>query len=207
MVIYKITSKIKPAKIYIGSALIYKNRRWSHLTNLKSKKHKNIKLQNHFNKYGIDDLYFEVVETVASKDEILNREQYWIDKLNPWFNICKIAGNSLGVKRSLEYRIKMSNSKTGKKHRPECSIEKSLRMMGKQQNLGYKHTDEAKKNISKNHGRKRAVSQFDLDGNFIQDWDYIKLAADTLNIQKTGINMCCKNIIKQTGGFKFTYKN
>jgi hypothetical protein len=39
-------------------------------------------LQNAWNKYGEDNFYFSVLELVPDKDKLIEREQYWIDKLN-----------------------------------------------------------------------------------------------------------------------------
>lgn len=44
---------------------------------------------------------------------MLKREQYYIDLLNPEYNILKIAGNLLGFKHSKETLAKMSIAKTG----------------------------------------------------------------------------------------------
>jgi group I intron endonuclease len=47
----------------------------------------------------MDDLIFSIIE-YCPKDKLIEREQYWIDTLKPEFNICKIAGFTLGVKYS-----------------------------------------------------------------------------------------------------------
>jgi hypothetical protein len=56
--------------------------------------------------------------TSLSKDEakklILEREQYFLDSMNPKYNIQKIAGSPLGQKRSEETKAKMSESGKGK---------------------------------------------------------------------------------------------
>jgi hypothetical protein len=49
-----------------------------------------------------------------------------------------------------------------------------------------------KKNVGKlyygiNHKRAKRVYQYDLGGNFIKEWEYVKLAADTLEITSSGI--------------------
>ena len=56
--IYKIESKIKPERIYIGSAKNIQFRWNLHKRELLNKKHHSHKLQWHVNKYGIDDLRF-----------------------------------------------------------------------------------------------------------------------------------------------------
>ena len=40
-------------------------------------------------KYGIENFQFEIVEECL-KSELLNREQYYLDTLNPKYNICKM---------------------------------------------------------------------------------------------------------------------
>lgn len=83
--IYKIESKIKSERIYIGSAINI-NRRWIiHLYDLKNNKHHSNKLQNHYNKYGKDDLIFTIIEKCPIF-KLLIREQYYMDLKSPYFN-------------------------------------------------------------------------------------------------------------------------
>jgi len=111
--IYKIKSN-KNNKIYIGSAIGLKKRKYFHCNDLQKGKHCNRHLQNHFNKYGIDDLEFYVIE-YCKKEKLIEREQFWIDILKPKFNICKIAGNRLGVKASKETKAKIGKASLGRK--------------------------------------------------------------------------------------------
>lgn len=112
--IYKIYHELFPTKLYIGSsARVSKSsgfvRRWGrHYTDLSKNKHGNKKLQNLVNKYGISGLCFEIVEVIQDNNIIIEREQYWIDTLKPYYNICKKAGSSFGRKTSLENIIKRS---------------------------------------------------------------------------------------------------
>ena len=48
-----------------------------------------------------------------SAGNILNREQFYIDKLKPEYNLLKIAGSRLGTKLSEFSRSKISKSLTG----------------------------------------------------------------------------------------------
>ena len=109
--IYKIQSIVKPERFYIGSALNIKNRWSSHLDYLRKEKHNRI-LQNHYNKYGVDDLEFIILEPCLP-EFLLIREQYYIDFLKPYFNVCLVAGNSCGVKATDETRKKMSDQRKG----------------------------------------------------------------------------------------------
>jgi group I intron endonuclease len=47
---------------------------------------------------------------------ILEREQYYLDILNPSLNICKIAGSPLGVKHGRSFSINLSKARRGNKN-------------------------------------------------------------------------------------------
>jgi len=113
--IYKIESKVHPNRCYIGSACNLRQRQSMHLSNLRNNKHPNPKLQAHYNKYGEQDLQFSVLIN-CNKENLIITEQSFINIYKPWFNICKIAGSSLGVKRgplSEEHKISISKSLKG----------------------------------------------------------------------------------------------
>ena len=115
--IYKIINLIN-GKIYVGSAVNFKNLFKLHLTRLKSNKHHSSILQNSWNKYGGENFKFEIIEE-CDKLDLIKREQYYIDTLKPFYNICKIAGNSLGRVVTDETREKLKKSSTGRKHSNE----------------------------------------------------------------------------------------
>jgi len=152
-------------------------------------------------------LQFSIIEIVESKYDLLKREQFYIDLLKPTINICKIAGSSLGLKRSDEFKLKISLSKKGKKHRPECSAEKSIRQMGKKSALGYNHTEESKLKISKNNAKKRAVLQLDENESIVKEWESMLKAANYFKMSYQGISMCCRGLLKKSAGYKWKYKN
>lgn len=54
----------------------------------------------------------------------------------------------------------------------------------------------------------RKVLQFDLDGNYIKEYDNVKEAADSLGLKGTDmIRLVCKGVYKQTKGYVFKWKN
>jgi len=143
--IYKIQSKIKPEKIYIGSSQDI-NKRWKgHLIYLKENKHHNRKLQNHFNKYGESDLSFSILLGCPEKD-LIKIEQYFLDSYKPWFNILLCAGSPRGHrwKHSIKARQKMSIAKIGKPsprkgktHTKEAKEKNRQSHLGKKQSLEH----------------------------------------------------------------------
>lgn len=112
--IYKITNIVNN-KIYVGSAFNLSNRISCHKYTLKNNKHKNKHLQSAYNLYGESNFLFEVIEVVENLNILLDREQFYLDTLNPadkkiGYNIAKKAGNTAGITASLETRNKQSES-------------------------------------------------------------------------------------------------
>lgn len=57
-------------------------------------------------KYGYSGFKLEILE-YCNESEVINREQYYIDYLNPEYNILKIAGSTLGYKHTEETLSKL----------------------------------------------------------------------------------------------------
>ena len=106
--IYCIKNKINN-NIYIGSSSHINKRKNQHYIALRNNKHHSRYLQRSFNKYKEESFSFSIVEECTSKN-LLIREQHFIDILNPRYNICRIAGNSLGTKRTEETKINISKA-------------------------------------------------------------------------------------------------
>lgn len=88
--IYKIKNN-QTDDFYIGSSKNIISRLNNHKKLLLLNKHANCHLQNAWNKYGSDSFEFITIEE-CSTDILLAREQYYIDFLQPKYNICLIAG-------------------------------------------------------------------------------------------------------------------
>jgi hypothetical protein len=70
---------------------------------------------------------------------------------------------------------------------------------------------EMRNNMSKGQKGKispirRKVYQFDLEGNFIQEFESIKKASDVLNINASGIRVCCIGEIGKYKNFYFSFE-
>jgi group I intron endonuclease len=81
---------------YVGSAVNIKRRIAKHLALLRAAKHWNRHLQASWAKHGATAFRFDAIE-LCDASVLLNREQRYIDA-ECYFNICKVAGNTLGVK-------------------------------------------------------------------------------------------------------------
>lgn len=92
--IYQIRNLVN-GKVYVGSSKNILNRWAQHKRDLKRGTHYNDALQRAWNKHGEDGFIFEILEK-TSIDELLDREQFWYDKLeshdnNKGYNLSPIA--------------------------------------------------------------------------------------------------------------------
>ena len=109
--IYRIRDLVND-KFYIGSTRQKDPRsRWTtgHLRDLRNQKHDNQRLQHSWNKHGEDSFMFEVIDTFEYQTEkdIEIREQEWIDRLNPQYNIARqVIRNESMVAKAAEVNSK-----------------------------------------------------------------------------------------------------
>ena len=151
-------------RCYVGSAQKLNYRLWNHKHRLTKGTHANKILQNFVNKYGIDAIYFEILESVDINN-LIEREQYYIDTLKPEFNILPKAGSSAGIIMSEEQKLKISKNRKGILHTEDTKkrISESMKGVPKSKEhsikVGLKHkgkivSQEQRDKISKaNKGR------------------------------------------------------
>lgn len=218
--VYKIYSTIKPNRVYVGSSANIKQRWRTHKAQLNHNKHKNPKLQRHCNKYGLGDLLFEIIETIpnGSKEQILEREQFFIDLIKPWFNISPMSSSPLGSKRSAESKAKYRKAVLGRKASDETRKKQSDAKAGYiPWNKGIKWSADVIVNISnarKKRGRLeylygimvKRVYQYDINMNFVNKYKTVTEASTILGLIRETIGMCCNNKRNTPyGGFYFAY--
>lgn len=135
--------------IYIGSAANINSRFSTHKSSLNQNRHHSIYLQRAWMKYGSLNFKFELIEE-CSIEQLIVREQYYIDLNNPEYNICKVAGSCLGTKGTKE-----ANNKKSKNHA----------MKGK---------------FGKDNPSSIPIYQYDLNGTFIKKWENAIQVQNTL---------------------------
>jgi group I intron endonuclease len=185
--VYKITHLSKTNIFYIGSASGTFNgkkcqkgfyRRFlEHLRALEHKRHDSKYLQNVVNKYGIEGIRFEILEIAETDDRkvILEREQYYLDLLNPAYNSSKTARCP-----TVEYT-------------PERKQALSRRMKGK------KLSDLAYDTI------KVPIYQFNKKGGFLNKHSSIQEASNKTNIDRASISNCAAGKRKSAGDYLWSF--
>lgn len=232
--IYKIVSKIHPEKIYIGSAVDFYNRRKDHKTKLLHGKHRNPKLTTHYNKYGWEGFDFVEVER-CDKHDLLIREQYYIDLLNPWFNVLRSAGNAFGMVHPPHIRKIIADS--AKKpifqftlqgdfikewdSATDAALCLGLNRKGISESMSprrklqssqgfiwvYKDTYDGGQIKMAPGTNKVPILQFDLSGNFIREWESARAAGRYYNRNDRNITNSCRGHQCNVAGFIWKYKD
>ena len=92
---------------YIGSSINLSVRFYTYYS-LRSLAKSNRPMERALLKYGFSNFSLEILEYCNSED-LLKKEQYYLDTLKPEYNIAEIAGSILGYKHSEESLKKMRN--------------------------------------------------------------------------------------------------
>lgn len=155
-------------------------------------------------KYGYSNFQLEILE-YCTKENTISREQYYIDLLNPEYNLNSTAGSRLGSIHSEESRLKMSNSAQGRKHTEEAKNLISLANKGMNNpNFGKTHSKEVRALITLAKLGKSILSEsvkakmsqesgtalrvIDLETNEISVYTSIKKAAEGMGVSQPAVS-------------------
>lgn len=202
--VYKIVNKINN-KIYIGSSTrSIKRRFWEHLVKLKNNKHVNKHLQHAFNLYGEENFAFEVIKYCAA-EQCLIEEQYYKDFYKSYnedfgYDICKIAGNTLGVTWGEDRRKKLEVYLSNKPESHRKAQSNSLKNNTKFINI----ISERCKVMSENN--KRGVIVTDLENNILYEFNSIKECSLELNVSLGKIKPRLEQRVKSNYENKWIFK-
>jgi hypothetical protein len=180
--------------------------------------------QDHKNKYGNDINFIPLDEVEDNKNEWKFWESYWIDQFKAWgFNLLNKNKGGGGLVHHTELsKLKISLSKKGKKQSPQTCIKKSIKMkeggaykisransnpsietrqkMSKAK-LGVSNIMLSKAKLGVAHIKiRKPILQYDLEGNFIKEWESASLAINELKCKGipnalTGISKTANNSI------------
>lgn len=140
--VYKIVNKVNN-KIYIGSSVNILERWIAHKYRLRLGEHGNQYLQRTYDKYGMDNLQFSIIEE-CSIELLTQREQYWIDYYGGLgssilYNMKEPEGDHKVLPEVVE---KIKQKLSGRPVSNEV-VQKILRSRE-----GYRHSEETKRKIS-----------------------------------------------------------
>ena len=127
--------------IYIGSSRNIMSRWRQHRKHLNMQIHHSLYLQKAWNKYGSSSFALKPLLYINDLNKLIFFEQIFLDKLKPQYNVAKIAGSVLGIKRSAEFKNHLSNLKKGQ---PGRRLSESSKDKLRKFRTGQKLTDSAK---------------------------------------------------------------
>lgn len=99
--VYKITIG---GETYVGSTINIHQRENMLMGNLKRGTYANHKMQKAYNAH--QDVVFEILEKVEDESQLIRREQYWIDQINPTLNVSKMADKRMFNKFNMNRKMK-----------------------------------------------------------------------------------------------------
>ena len=221
--IYKIINLITN-KLYIGKTVqsltdrftdhIYEAKRWLRCKNSGKKFGYNSKLYCSMNKHGYENFKIELIEIVATKAEMNQREKYWINELNTRINGYNIAAGGDGgfflgchhTKEALQKIGKASHNRVISKETCDKISKSKLGHITSQEtkdkirraHIGKKtgpHSEEWKQHISNGH----SIPILCVETNII--YPSAKVDEEKTGILRTSITNCLHGRIKTAGKF------
>ena len=194
-------------KVYFGITKRKVEERWMNGEGYKRQK----VINNAIKKYGWENIKHIILFENLSYKDACEKEKECIKRYNS--NNIKYGYNNsiggeksaLGFRHSNEARkkIKDNNAKYWEnKHRGSEFMRNIAK--GNTNRKGKKHTEEAKRLNKIKHSIK--IEQYDLEGNFIKQWDSVKEAEMFYKISTGSISKVCKGKRKTAGGYKWKYQ-
>lgn len=197
MVIYLISNMINN-KQYVGQTTRNLSDRWYNHTKYSGRGRSAISKAIH--KYGKDNFKIEIIDTANSLEELNQKEQEWISKLN---SLCpngyNIAPGGKNKVIGAATRQKMSAAKKGRHH--ACTPEWKLHIS--ESKTGVKFSPEHKQSLSK--ARKDKVRVRCINTGIV--YDSYSEASRLLGLPVTTISRCARKIRTSAYGLYFEVVN
>jgi hypothetical protein len=200
---------------YIGSSVDINRRFEEHKNRLRHNKHDNRHLQNSWNKHGEKKFLFFAVKEIENY-KLIEEEQYFLDRENPTYNICKIAGAGpiIGAIETHKYSLSGNYIKSFQSIKEAArSVETNdgnikLALDGVTRTAkGFCWSyDRVKCMPARDKYNRAKVNQYSLDGKFIKTWETIREAAKHHNVDPASISKCCSGKYDSAGKYLWAYK-
>jgi hypothetical protein len=157
-------------KFYIGSSVDLRVRFYDYFSKSYFANSGNTIIANAISKYGLNSFEYLVLE-VTETDNVLIREQFFLDTLKPEYNILNVAGSSKGFKHTAETICKLSAAAVGRYHLEDTKFKIS----------------ESQKNNHNNPGLSLTVK--DLSSGIITEYSNFTEASKELCFSRTTLSM------------------
>lgn len=219
--IYKIENLIN-GKVYIGQSVDIKERWNEHkLINSRTSK-ESLKKQKYplylaFQKYGLENFSFEILEE-CSLEELDIKEQFYIKKYNSYVDFPNSNGYNLtlggnGNQKITEEKILnivklWEEGKTTGEIMSILQIEKHaiIRYLKLFSSTYTIEESDFRGRVNAGISHRKKVDCYDLWGNFLKTYSSIDEAAKILELSASSIISCCKGKCSRVKDYRFTYE-
>lgn len=211
-IVYKVTN-LETEEVYVGiTTKSLEDRKKDHLK--KSKKGKSYAFQNAIATYGIDVFKWEQIDTALTTDELAKKEKEYILEYNS-----KEQGYNSDSGGGIQKTVYQYDIKTGlllNKH-PNLTIAGAVINLSKQDlsrvclsvnkssgGFYWSYDCYDKFPLSKDR-RKKRVHQYNLQGEYIDEFVSVSEAAKLTGYNKSSIAKVCRGERKSCGGYLWKY--
>lgn len=208
--VYAHTLKQNPNKLYIGITGRKPELRWN-----EGKGYRKGYFYNALKKYGFDEFNHIILFENLSKQlaELIEIELIKTLKFQGFqlYNICSggtVNDGRKGKHNTDWHNKQISEANKGKKL-TDVQIE-NLRQLALNKKSGWLSKENAKSPFCKltgtsNH-RARTVYSFDLNWNFLKQFETMNDASKFYGINQSAISACCRHRLNKTHGYRFSYE-
>ena len=220
--IYKITNKLN-GEFYIGKTIKPLSARFYNHCYDAIKRYSTSHFHRAIKKYGKENFFIEEIE--ICKNDLSNREIFWISELKPHYNQTLGGdGGILGYSHTEETKELLSIKRKGKfvgeenpfynqTHTEEQKEKWSKMRKGQSSPCGFagkSHKEESKSKTSQtlknNPNVKRTkVFQYDIEGNFLREFQSISDAAKFVETNPSNIKYTCEGNFNHCKGYRWSY--
>lgn len=213
--IYKIENLIN-GKIYIGKSVNIEKRFKTHINDSfnENKQEYNHLIHKAIRKYKVENFSFDVIEE-CNESDLNSREMYWIhvydccvlDGKDKGYNMTRGGEGSSSIDVYQVYELwddGLSISEIAEKlHHDRHAI--SIRVKEYEKYTQDEHKNRYYNLVSKS--KQKEICQYDLMGNFINQYNSILEASEKTGIGYGTIRSNVQGKTSSAGGFQWTYKN
>ena len=211
-VVYKVTNNVN-GKVYVGvSTKSLEERKKDHMKN--SNKGKSYVFQNAIATYGIDAFKFEQIDTALTTDELAKKEKEYILEYDS--NVNGYNSDSGGGIQKTVYQYDMLTGVLVNKYSNltdasatiglnKQDLSKVCLSVNKASKGFYWTYDYLERFIPLEDKRKKKVHQYNIEGEFINEFESVSEASKQTRINKSCIAKVCRGERKSSGGYLWKF--